>query len=147
MKKINITLLTLLILSGCSEEPEEPKEPTELESCITSLTGNIEFNYQEKHNKFMEENLVIGAESKEFEEKFGAFIDNELTDFENEVIGCAIEVSLEYDLAHGQIDPNNQIQVLQWIKRYESNIELCNERISSEVVEVATKSCNLRGIY
>tara|TARA_Y100000593_G_scaffold62765_1_gene116194 strand:- start:286 stop:657 length:372 start_codon:yes stop_codon:yes gene_type:complete len=122
MKKIAITLLTLLILGGCSQEP------TELERCIEANTPSLEYNLGEKFQKFREENKSLREEDfDKYYDKLRDFEINIKTDFEHEVLGCSLDESGTFSSEEAR--------------------KICIEIISSELIEKAKKICHSQGIY
>ena len=142
MKRLTITVLTLLILGGCSQEP------TELERCIEANTPSLEYNYSQKMVQFEEENKGLYEEDfHKYYKNLIDFEDNIVTDFEHEVNSCRQDMMTKYRDEHGDSKLSTESEIKEYSERYWAYTNNCKESLSAELIEKATKVCHAQGIY
>ena len=92
IKNLTITLLTLLVLVGCT---------TELDRCIEANKGNLEYSKDEKWTLYLKEISLTQGEAMSGSQ-YLFFEEHYLTDFEMEVSNCVTDevypLMNEYDL-------------------------------------------------
>jgi len=158
MKRLTITLLTLLVLGGCSQEP------TEFERCIEANMPKDE--RQEKMDKFLEEHgwdkynwLQIDDDPKlndEEEERHLLYekeVEKKLNPYEKEIKRCEDDMFGDYFskfLESTKID-RDQMMTLEILADYNLFIEPYIEEecgyIEEGYLDKATKICHFQGIY
>ena len=135
---ISITLLTLLVLVGCTSE---------LDRCMEANTGNLENNLKEKNQKFRDEHV---GENGYFVEgwrvAYRDFEANVLTDFERELGECTGDKIDTYMDKHN-LDFSVQSEADEYMAKTEEFAVSCEKSVPLERVKRATKICNEQGIY
>ena len=142
MKKITITLLTLLILGGCSQEP------TELERCIEANLVDDRYTYKPTFDlslirviaisdmKYATEQYACLNEdplAMEYRKQYSEIDDQER---KKEVSGITDKEAKDFDKQREKIDD----KYLSGLKRSWKNCENIYKRR-------ATKICHAQGIY
>ena len=145
MKHLTITLLTLLVLGGCTSE---------LDRCIEVNTGTLENNLTEKWQTLMEEHLDENNDLPDggYSDIENDFLENVLTDFEREVDDCS---RLEYDGSENPMVVPDPFYAYvfeetfreEFSSQYKERRESCAKSLLPLRVEKATKICNSQGIY
>ena len=137
MKHLTITLISLLILGGCSQEP------TELERCIEANTPSLENNIEEKGAKLQEEYYDENGEVVEdWISIFDDFHNNVITDFEKELVKC-----IDDKMHENVLDPSELNNVDKYNALWKEFMPSCEKSVSSEMVDKARKICHSQGIY